>query len=445
MNDLIQTNLSNRVFRLNKRVVILVFVALLPVATDCFSIGLSWSSVLYLALFIFHILGSNNSKVRLYRPCMMCFIYTIIMFTVYLVHGEFSSIIWLILSLPVTTMIFIDNIKTKNFFLQIIDVIIYSGAVVCILGIIEELTGFNIFYTIFNTIGATANYNAMRLGLTRIIGFTSHAITYCIYLMFLLSLIVYRLSNNKNKIKKNVYIFIYVLAWINALCTVSRSTILMIIITQIILQFKKGIAKTMKKIALMILIISVIMLFTSFLFPNTEFDLVSNFIKMFLGLFDSRIASLMSSQISENTNGIGERLQLYEWVRESIEGSMLFGKGTGESFDYHYNLTNGIYTTMHIKNSIEVQYLYTLFHYGVIAMVSQIMMYFSLIRLAFKRIRPKTYAWEKGLDFNFVVGITFVMYLIQFFAINQATDRYIFNIYMYLLFTYNANKIYSQG
>lgn len=67
-------------------------------------------------------------------------------------------------------------IQTKEDFYYVIENVVNASGVLCIFGIIEEVTHFNIF-SLLNTSGSTLNYNALRFGLLRIISFTGQAIT----------------------------------------------------------------------------------------------------------------------------------------------------------------------------------------------------------------------------------------------------------------------------
>lgn len=422
--------------------IIMVFAFLYPIVPDCFVIGLNGSSLLYIMVLAGFFLFRRNYLVNYHKSLFWCMLYSLVMVAVQLLQGSVMGAFWAIISLPVMTMVFVDVIKKRSVFLKVIDTIIFAGGLVCILGIFEQITGINVAYTFFNTVGASPNYNSIRLGLIRIIGFTSHAIAYCVYIMFLLSIIIYRFNNLGPGKKKTLFKIIYIIGWVNAIFTVSRSSILMLIICQLLLQLRTGVKKSLKLAFLALLVLTCVLFVNTVFFPKSDIQFLSSFISMFLGIVNPNYANKIANTIGDNMDGFGQRLVLYNWVWDSVKDSLFIGKGGLADFDYRYTLTSGFYTTEHVKKSIEVQYLYQLYHFGIIAMVTQIAMYVKLVVMGLKGAKKRPSEWEGKLSFNFVVGITFFVYFIQFFAVNQATDRYMFNILLYLLFAYNINKIY---
>ncbi|GAA6278304.1 hypothetical protein F180042I2_06870 [Enterocloster bolteae] len=339
--------------------------------------------------------------------------------------------------------IFVSEVKDKKVFFKLIDCVIYSGMIVCFLGIAEALTGFNIFYSILNTVGAVANYNSARLGMVRIIGFTSHAISYAAYIMFLLSMVIYRIRQISSRRKKRSYSIVYITAVVNAVLTLSRSAIMAIILCQLLLLLKLGVQKTVKKVLVTICVTLALSLIIQIMVP--DFDFISQFFLMMIGVFNKSVSNIITDAVGANANGIGERLLLYKWVWDSMEGSMIVGHGGGTAFAYNYTISGDIWNLTHTKESIEVQYLYQLYHYGMIGMLSQIIMYISLLIAGIKSYRKSKKSCEGKLTFDYVFLVTLAVYFLLFFAVNQATERYIFNMFLYLFFAYSTNRLFVEN
>ena len=85
---------------------------------------------------------------------------------------------------------------------------------------------------------------------------------------------------------------------------------------------------------------------------------------MFMVIVDPSYKDLVYPSFGTNVGGIGNRLDLFHWVWDSIKDHQLFGYGKGVPFAYRVN-EFGL-----IKRSIENQYLSRLYRYGVFGMGS---------------------------------------------------------------------------
>lgn len=422
--------------------VLALFCFLYTITPDFFNIGLSGVSWLYIILcFVFFSIRRGTLRKPLYFSG--CFIYSLISIILQTIHGEYASAFWTGVSLLLVPCIFVSEVKDKKVFFKLIDCVIYSGMIVCFFGIAEALTGFNVFYSILNTVGVVANYNSVRLGMVRIISFTSHAISYAAYIMFLLSMVIYRIRQISSRRKKRSYSIIYIIAVVNAVLTLSRSAIMAIILCQLLLLLKLGVQKTVKKILVTICVTLALSLIVQIMVP--DFDFISQFLLMMIGVFNKSVNNIITDAVGANANGIGERLLLYKWVWDSMEGSMIVGHGGGTAFAYNYTISGDIWNLTHTKESIEVQYLYQLYHYGMVGMLSQIIMYISLLIAGIKSYRKSKRYCEGKLTFDYVFLVTLAVYFLLFFAVNQATERHIFNMFLYLFFAYSTNRLFMEN
>ena len=97
--------------------------------------------------------------------------------------------------------------------------------------------------------GAQITLQPLRFGFRRIISFTYQTISFCNYCMFALGLIVYRISVcSKGNERKQKYGIAYGFVFIAALLTLSRSILICIIISQLILLYLCGYKVLLKKL-----------------------------------------------------------------------------------------------------------------------------------------------------------------------------------------------------
>ena len=117
----------------------------------------------------------------------------------------------------------------------------------------------------------------------------------------------------------------------------------------------------------------------------------------------------------------GQRIILYEWVRNSMGNNWLLGNGMNAKFNYEYKNTDGIYIWKSYKQSIEVQYLNLLYHGGIVTLICECFLYLGSIIESAKNALRKT-EWEKHISFSMVCLVTFLAYFIAFFSISKSSE-----------------------
>lgn len=167
---------------------------------------------------------------------------------------------------------------------------------------------------------------------------------------------------------------------------------------------------------------------------------------MILVVFDADFSAKIAAVFGgDNLLAYGDRLNLYTWVAQELDGSWIFGKGMNASFSHAYLDTDGVNTWTAYKTSIEVQYLNILFRYGLVGMITECLMYASLLITAIKGKVKKT-SWETEIGFNSVAFIVFFMYFVEFFAVNQSSDQSIFYIFVMVFAIYNRKRsVWKMG
>ena len=274
-----------------------------------------------------------------------------------------------------------------------------------------------------------------RMGLTRAKSFTYQAITFANYLTLTSSLCVYRIVNCRDLHKKRIFKFFYIMMWLGTFATFSRSTILFFIVCQILLGLSLGLGKLLTKVFGIILLLFAAELIYFQVLRNDS-SVLMNILFLIMSVFDDSYAVGLSGVATAE----GNRLDLYPWVWDAIQGHLLFGLGPGATFSHDIMNGNIIYSSIVTKTSIEVEYLKCLFHYGFIGLISKVAFLMSILVSSLKRGLSDRKAGNL-LSFEMTIGCTFLTYFLSFFTVMQDTESRIFYIMVFLLLAKRRNNI----
>ena len=373
----------------------------------------------------------------------------------FIAQGGVILIIQLLLAWNVKTLVFyvvttialliamLGVVNNRNRFVGVINTLVYASGFVSFWGLVEEVTHFNIF-SLLNTRGAVLNYNSLRFGLLRIISFSSHAIAYCLYLTMMLCLIFYSFQFCKNRKERMIKRVIYIIVLANAILTLSRSSLLVLIASQLVLLYFASGLKKFIITAIKLTVVAGIAIAVLSMINSKVLNAVQMFFYMLLAVFNDNYSNSISAAFgNDNLSGIGNRLDLYSWVWQELKGYRIFGKGYGAEFSHRFTFMSGIYTAEDVKTSIEVQYLSTLYYFGIFGMISQLIAYLGTILLCLKDKMAKAY-WEEKVSFSFVAIVALIACYIEFFAVSQGTDRELYILIVDLLIVYKANKKFER-
>lgn len=387
----------------------------------------------------------SGAKISLYSNVAMAFI----------AQGVVIRIIQLLLAWNVKTLVFyvvttialliamLEVVNNRNRFVGVINTLVYASGFVSFWGLVEEVTHFNIF-SLLNTRGAVLNYNSLRFGLLRIISFSSHAIAYCLYLTMMLCLIFYSFQFCKNRKERIMKRVIYIMVLANAVLTLSRSSLLVLIASQLVLLYCASGLKKFIIAAIKLTVVAGIAIAVLSMINSKVLNAVQMVFYMLLAVFNDNYSNSISAAFgNDNLSGIGNRLDLYSWVWQELKGYRIFGKGYGAEFSHRFTFMSGIYTAEDVKTSIEVQYLSTLYYFGIFGMISQLIAYIGTILLCLKDKMAKAY-WEEKVSFSFVAIVALIACYIEFFAVSQGTDRELYILIVDLLIVYKANKKFER-
>lgn len=405
-----------------------------------FYIGSVNGANILLLLFIGSWIVINNMKIR--RIEISSFLSYIIAFwiisrlIVYLYHSENTRAVMLILSTVFWGMITVDCIQYKEDFFSIIDILINVGFVISCFGIFEAITDINVF-SYFNNSNIELNYNAARMGRIRILSFTGQTINYCLLCGILALLVFYRINTTEISKDKRKYFFVtYVLLIINMLLTLSRSSIIVFIGAQLLMLNKLGLKKFVQYIVIGFTVLILSMIIYNFLFRGE--NMLIQIIYMLLAVFDNSFGEkLVGWSSTQDTSGVADRLVLYKWVWEKAKQHLIFGMGEKAGFSYNINQTDGIYSWIFTKTSIEVNHLNLIYHYGIISAMAELLMYIISSAKAFIHSQIKQLSEENKLNFNYTIFVIILMDLISWFAVNAGSEEKFLFVLFFIWVCYN--------
>lgn len=340
------------------------------------------------------------------------------------------------LSTVIVIIIVANSVRYEIDFYKVLDGLLYVTVPLLFVGIIESVTGFNIFQKAFFTIADASFYTEVRLGIYRIATVFGHPIVYCNFLSIIAALLIYRLSCQLTRKQRIRFELLYVLTVLNLLLTVSRSVILVFIAEQaILLAIKRERWLTRRKLNLFL--IAVLALLISEMCGFGLLDKIGDLVNMILQVFGLGSDSYSSEFSSIGYSGVeGDRWNLYIWVLDSLVGNLWFGKGTNAEFSY-------MATEYREKTSIENYYLSTLFHHGIFGVIVLLVGLFGIGVYIIKKIREnkkldKKTSLENRLTYNKVFLIILVGEIVSYFMVDQSGEARLLYVCIGLALAYNG-------
>ena len=169
---------------------------------------------------------------------------------------------------------------------------------------------------------------------------------------------------------------------------------------------------------------------------GNDSSVLMNIVYLIMSVFDESYAvGLSGVAVAE-----GNRLDLYSWVWNAIQGHVLLGLGPGATFSHDITYGNIMYSSVVTKTSIEVEYLKCLFHYGFIGLLSKVAFMISILISTLKRGLSDRKVGNL-LSFEMTIGCAFLTYFLSFFTVMQDTESRIFYIMVFLLLAKRRNNI----
>lgn len=375
---------------------------LYPVLPVNYYIGpLSYSNLCSIIIVTIYLLVVKEKKIiNIFKYIPFFWVYLIIYaIFAFCTTSYLVGIAW-IFSTILVSLVLIDIIRTEEYFLKVINAIIISSVALSIIGIFEAFT--HIYLIQGNLLDVFEN---MRYGILRATGPFGICINYGLYQAISAILIFYKKEDNKLKGRKNRKLNIaYILVVFSLFLSVSRLAICLFVATQAILYLQMGLKKALRNICVAIVIMSLMIIILDTI-GFSIFDLISDFGVSFGELIGIEIESTTKDRID-----FGNRTDLYEWVINDMKDNKVLGKGLKAEFSHKL-------ASWYTKTSIEVHYLYILYHCGYVGLIFLILSYLSTIKYFFKNRN----IIEQRNSFNKVLLVIFIIYYICLFGI-QETD-----------------------
>ena len=321
------------------------------------------------------------------------------------------------MSFVLLPLFFISVIDTKTKFIKVVDTLIAAGLFLGILGLLESVMKFNFIQPLASD--GTEFFHEVRYGLLRIMTTFGQPIAYGLYQVFIIVLINYRKGLKHNRRYLNIC---YVISTLNIFLSVSRIPILAYIIIQILLIYRKSKKKFLNYIVFAcVAALAGIIVGTAFGF---KIPLVDDLLQTVNQLLSG------SSTSSSTTVGVGNRFDLWTWVYLSMGNNWVWGNGAVTKFAYK------VYEWQ-TKTSIENQYLFILWHNGLVGLVLLILSYVSTLQFSWKRRYYYMDQDKEGLSFNYTVFILMAVYYIVELGVQETDLTRMYSIMIALLIAYN--------
>ena len=375
--------------------------------------------------FIYILWGGKLTRISVRDNIFFYWLFFVFMTFNYFVGAGVLKATTYIMSFVLFPWIIISVVNSEERFLKAIDIVILAGVVIGLLGIVESALGYN-FIQPFGK-GDTEFFHEFRYGLLRIMTTFGQPISYGIFQIFIITLINYRKSSASHK---KILMICYIISALNIILSVSRSPIIAYILIQMILSYRKSNRKFLNRLCFISIgIMSFLIIATAvgFKIPMID-DLAATLGQISSGETDH----------SSTTVGVGNRFELWEWVGSSMGDNWLLGNGLTTEFAYKVH-------PWQIKTSIENQYLYVLFHNGIIGVTILILSYVSILGYSFKRRKVYIDKAKERLSFNSIVFTMMATYYIVELGTQESDITRIYTVFIALLIAYNRIARTKQG
>lgn len=421
---------------------IYLFICIYPIIPDYFRIkerpGYLFLTMTLIAVFLYRCVKKRERNIlevfrtKPYRNIFL--IYIVMQFVIFFINAEVLNFLKFILQDISIIIILYCFVNTKEKFERMINVIIFTSSIICISGLVEYFFDYNIFSLIENYTYSTPSFGSesmYRLGAVRIEQSFNHAITYCIYLLFCSSLVIYKINLNCNR--KIKYYISLILILTNALFTMSRGPLIFLLLNLfiIILFLEK---KKKRKVLIVLGGGLCFFIVIELLSTSKVFEMFNQIFYMILGLFNEKYRALISSDFGGNLDPFQYRISLINSVIDLVKNNWLLGLGAGTDVVFTYNYGSGMSSTV---SSIDNNYLYILVGHGVLGVSSFLIYNIGCIIHSIKSNKYIIDLKSGELSFNVVFCSTLINYLFILFTVAQMHESRILILYISLMLIYN--------
>lgn len=353
------------------------------------------------------------------------FVFFTVAFFRYLAAGQIISGIGYMVDTLILFVLFINVINNRQDLNLFIGVFTACMAVYSMLGIVECFTGFNLWNVI-----SGIDLSTDRYGFSRSYGACTNFTNNAMFLFLSLPAVGWKIMNSVG-LRKKLCLFTYVLIIGNILATLTRMAILCVLAYHVLILLKFGLLKYIAA-HLMQILAAIAVIAALIYFIPAVFNAIALIFNMFLALFSDDAAASIAGSFGGNENGVGHRLLLYSWVWDTVKDHAIFGVGPNVLFTYNYVTSEG---THMVKESIENQYLMTLYRFGVFGLSLYVIMIGSILKKAVG-LRTLLHDHEYRVSPTFRITATAIIYMASGFSFAFADDFRMFFLLLGMLYTY---------
>lgn len=423
----------NRKFKLENLIYLcIVLYCILPNYIKIKSIPLNYIFSLLAILLIIYV---KKNLILSKRGCRFFVFINILMIIPMIYHkeyiGGFTTFITNV-ALIISLFYYLDS---KEKFIALINKLIIGAFILEIISIFEFALKINIFELFASNYTFIRDINSYRFGFLRISSSFYNSINYCIFLFFISMILRYKSAIRNNRVKYTKFDrMVYIITLLCATLTMSRGVLLIMIALNIFMySISTNINQKIKSVILLSSLSIIIIGFIQMIGIDI-LQIIESFINMILSVFSKSAQAKITNSFGTNVQGLGNRLDLFNWVVQDIHGYEILGKGVNTSFEYIVNEYG------HKKTSIENQYLLQLFRYGYVGLSMFIVMFINLLKIQIGNLKLKIFG-EK-ISFLSIMLLITMAYLSLMFMVSVGEEVKLFYILIVLMFSYiyNLNK-----
>lgn len=381
------------------------------------------NGLLAISILLYMVLYGKLTKIQLRNDIILYWLFLIIMALSYYIDAGIVKTATYVMSFILLPWILITVINSEKRFYKAIDTLIFAGAFIGVLGIIEAVLKFNFIQPLAS--GDIEFFHEIRYGLLRIMTTFGQPIAYGLYQVFIIALINYRKGTSNCGRMLNIC---YVISALNIFLSVSRIPIIAFILIQVLMTYRES----KKKFINWLVAFAIGLMFYLIILTSLGFKIP--FIDDILETFNQLLSG--NTQSSGSTVGFGNRFDLWTWVYLSMGNKWMTGHGPTAEFAYK------VYEWQ-TKKSIENQYLNILWHNGLIGLVSMLLSYVSILVYSFKRRNRTLACAEESMSFNTMIFFMMLVYYVVEFGVQESDISRIYTVFVALLIAYN--RIESKG
>ena len=359
-----------------------------------------------------------------------CITYIASLFIHYYANSIYSSasfLVYFVLSYIITE----QAILTKENFDKAISISIYLFALYAVFGLVESITGTNLFDVLFGRTTHWAGYGLKRYGLYLSTGFMTVMHNNAALMCMGWAIAAYRVCNMKTR--KGLWIGLWALIGLGCLTIMSRTIMFTAPILQLIIFRKQGVKWLSRRLMIFVIVILMVVMILG---SEVLAPITNTVVGMIAPIVDEIFGTSLKAQVNSTLGGSGQRGILWVWITDAVKNNIFFGKGFTDIWSttvYGKNYIGQVW--QYDKTSIEVHWLRTLYNTGLFGLAGFILYQVGVILKTWKQ---KVKYFEPKVTFQYTIKWISIFYFFHLFGMSAAEELQFF----YLLFALYLSYVY---